>query len=126
MAYELHGMLTGAVSVTTWEKVMPAYGGGPESFLNNVVTPIYRVIKEVVFLLQSSFFFFFFSSCLVANFILLKKLKEAEKSKNGTTDHSTWRNYDDLNEYFWLELNFQSYICLPVYFPISNTKLVFW
>ncbi|EXC11740.1 Putative callose synthase 8 [Morus notabilis] len=72
MAWELHGMLTGAVNPTTWEKVMPAYGGGSESFLNNVVTPIYKVIKE-----------------------------EANKSKNGTTDHSTWRNYDDLNEFFW-------------------------
>ncbi|PON83360.1 Glycosyl transferase [Trema orientale] len=72
MASELHGMLTGAVDPTTWEKVMPAYGGGSESFLNNVVTPIYTVIRE-----------------------------EAKKSKNGTTDHSTWRNYDDLNEYFW-------------------------
>ncbi|GAV78689.1 Glucan_synthase domain-containing protein/FKS1_dom1 domain-containing protein [Cephalotus follicularis] len=72
MAHELHGMLAGAVSLTTWEKALPAYGGGFESFLNNVVTPIYRVISE-----------------------------EAQKSKNGTADHSTWRNYDDLNEYFW-------------------------
>lgn len=55
MAYELHGMLTGAVSTTTWEKVMPAYGGGYESFLNNVVTPIYEVIKEVVFNLNAVF-----------------------------------------------------------------------
>ncbi|KAF2314466.1 hypothetical protein GH714_026752 [Hevea brasiliensis] len=61
MAYELHGMLTGDVSLITGEKVMPAYGGGFESFLNN----------------------------------------EAEKNKSGTADHSTWRNYDDLNEYFW-------------------------
>ncbi|KAH7844337.1 hypothetical protein Vadar_026931 [Vaccinium darrowii] len=72
MAYELHGMLTGAVSMTTGEKVVPAYGGGSESFLNNVVTPIYTVVYE-----------------------------EAMKSKNGTADYSTWRNYDDLNEYFW-------------------------
>ncbi|KAL8153238.1 hypothetical protein V2J09_010998 [Rumex salicifolius] len=72
MAYELHSMLTNAVSPETWEKVLPAYGGGTESFLKNVVTPIYRVIYE-----------------------------EAEKNKNGTADHSTWRNYDDLNEYFW-------------------------
>ncbi|KAK4256006.1 hypothetical protein QN277_008927 [Acacia crassicarpa] len=72
MAYELHGILSGAISLTTWEKVMPAYGGEPESFLNNVITPIYRVIKD-----------------------------EAEKSKGGTADHSFWRNYDDLNEYFW-------------------------
>lgn len=47
MACELHGMLTGEVNPTTWEKVMPAYGGGSESFLKNVVTPIYKVIKEV-------------------------------------------------------------------------------
>ena len=54
MAYELHGMLTGAVSSTTWEKVLPAYGGQPESFLNNVVTPIYRVIYEVILMLVCS------------------------------------------------------------------------
>jgi callose synthase len=28
-------------------------------------------------------------------------MKEAVKSKNGLSDHSTWRNYDDLNEFFW-------------------------
>ncbi|XP_012567622.1 putative callose synthase 8 [Cicer arietinum] len=72
MVYELHGVLSGAISLTTWEKVMPAYGGEPESFLKNVVTPIYNVIKE-----------------------------EVENSKGGTADHSAWRNYDDLNEYFW-------------------------
>ena len=47
MAYELHGILSGAISLTTWEKIMPAYGGEPESFLNNVITPIYDVIKKV-------------------------------------------------------------------------------
>lgn len=30
------------------------------------------------------------------------KSKEVHNSKGGTTDHSAWRNYDDLNEYFWL------------------------
>jgi hypothetical protein len=50
MAYELHAMLTGAVSLTTWEKVVPAYGGESESFLNNVVTPIYSVIRKVLLL----------------------------------------------------------------------------
>ncbi|KHG09907.1 Putative callose synthase 8 [Gossypium arboreum] len=72
MAYELHGMLTGAVSMTTGDTVEPAYGGSHESFLSNVVTPIYEVIR-----------------------------KEAEKNKCGTADHTTWRNYDDLNEFFW-------------------------
>jgi callose synthase len=49
MSYEMHGVLSGAISLTTWEKVMPAYGNEPESFLNNVVTPIYNVIKKVLF-----------------------------------------------------------------------------
>ncbi|GAA0169377.1 hypothetical protein LIER_23880 [Lithospermum erythrorhizon] len=72
MAYEMHSVLIGAISMTSGEKVMPAYGGGSESFLNNVVYPIYNVIYE-----------------------------EAMKNTKGTTDHSTWRNYDDLNEFFW-------------------------
>ncbi|XP_028112795.1 putative callose synthase 8 isoform X1 [Camellia sinensis] len=72
MAYELHGILNSDISMITGERVMPAYGGQSESFLNNVVSPIYTVIQ-----------------------------KEAMKNKNGTADHSTWRNYDDLNEYFW-------------------------
>lgn len=49
MAYELHGVLTGAVSMITGEMVTPAYGGGNESFLENVVTPIYKVIEKVIF-----------------------------------------------------------------------------
>uniref|UniRef100_A0A0D9VE88 1,3-beta-glucan synthase n=1 Tax=Leersia perrieri TaxID=77586 RepID=A0A0D9VE88_9ORYZ len=69
MSYELYGVLSGAVSLITGEKVRPAYGGDDESFLNKVVTPIYREIYE-----------------------------ESLKNKNGVSDHSTWRNYDDLNE----------------------------
>ncbi|KAJ8567936.1 hypothetical protein K7X08_020658 [Anisodus acutangulus] len=42
------------------------------SFLRDVVTPIYEVIR-----------------------------KEARRNQNGTASHSSWRNYDDLNEYFW-------------------------
>jgi callose synthase len=30
-------------------------------------------------------------------------MKEAQKNKDGAADHSTWRNYDDLNEFFWLD-----------------------
>lgn len=52
MAYELHGVLTSDVSMITGEKVAPAYGGGNESFLLNVVTPIYRVIEKVIFCLM--------------------------------------------------------------------------
>ncbi|KAM0939500.1 putative 1,3-beta-glucan synthase [Dioscorea sansibarensis] len=84
MAYDLYGFLSGSVNLKTGEKVIPAYGGEPESFLKNVVTPIYTVI-----------------------------FKEARKSKNGTSDHSTWRNYDDLNEYFW------SIDCFKLGWPIK-------
>nr|GMC60545.1 callose synthase 5-like [Ipomoea batatas] len=72
MAYELHGLLAGNVSIVTGENIKPSYGGDDESFLRKVITPIYQVID-----------------------------KEAKKSKNGKAPHTAWCNYDDLNEYFW-------------------------
>ncbi|KAI3451534.1 hypothetical protein Pfo_008199, partial [Paulownia fortunei] len=72
MAYELHGLLAGNVSIVTGENIKPSYGGDDESFLRKVITPIYRVIE-----------------------------KESKKGKNGKAPHSAWCNYDDLNEYFW-------------------------
>ncbi|EXB36810.1 Callose synthase 5 [Morus notabilis] len=72
MAYELHGLLAGNVSIVTGENIKPSYGGDDEAFLRKVVTPIFRVIE-----------------------------KEAQKSKNGKAPLSAWCNYDDLNEYFW-------------------------
>ncbi|XP_043691872.1 callose synthase 3-like isoform X2 [Telopea speciosissima] len=72
MAFELYGMLAGNVSPMTGENVKPAYGGEEEAFLAKVVSPIYQTIA-----------------------------KEAERSKRAKSKHSQWRNYDDLNEYFW-------------------------
>ncbi|XP_051148401.1 callose synthase 1-like [Andrographis paniculata] len=72
MAFELYGMLAGSVSSLTGENIKPAYGGDEEAFLKKVVTPIYKVIAT-----------------------------EAGQSKGGISKHSKWRNYDDLNEYFW-------------------------
>ncbi|XAR54308.1 1,3-beta-glucan synthase [Bertholletia excelsa] len=72
MAFELYGMLAGNVSPMTGENTKPAYGGEEEAFLRKVVTPIYNIIAE-----------------------------EAKSYKAGTMKHSQWRNYDDLNEYFW-------------------------
>ncbi|XP_028091370.1 callose synthase 5 isoform X3 [Camellia sinensis] len=72
MAYELHGLLAGNVSIVTGENIKPSYGGDDESFLRKVITPIYRVID-----------------------------REAKKGKNGKAPHTAWCNYDDLNEYFW-------------------------
>ncbi|KAJ8769165.1 hypothetical protein K2173_000940 [Erythroxylum novogranatense] len=72
MAYELHGLLAGNVSIVTGENIKPSYGGDDEAFLRKVVTPIYRVIQ-----------------------------KEASKCRNGKASNTEWCNYDDLNEYFW-------------------------
>ncbi|XP_075644181.1 callose synthase 2-like isoform X3 [Castanea sativa] len=71
MAFELYGMLDGRISPMTGEPVKPVYGGDDEAFLKKVVTPIYESIA-----------------------------KEAKRSR-GKAKHSQWRNYDDLNEYFW-------------------------
>ncbi|XP_027158791.1 callose synthase 2-like [Coffea eugenioides] len=72
MAFELYGLLAGSVSPTTGETIKPAYGGDEEAFLKKVVTPIYNTIAG-----------------------------EAKRSKDGKSKHAQWRNYDDLNEYFW-------------------------
>ncbi|KAG1358945.1 Callose synthase 4 [Cocos nucifera] len=72
MAFELHGLLAGNVSVVTGENIRPSYGGDNEAFLKKIITPLYHVID-----------------------------KEAKKSRNGKATHSVWCNYDDLNEYFW-------------------------
>ncbi|GFP95013.1 callose synthase 5 [Phtheirospermum japonicum] len=78
MAYELHGLLAGNVSVVTGENIKPSYGGDDEAFLRKVVTPIYRVIEN-----------------------------ESKRGKNGKAPHTAWCNYDDLNEYFWSSDCFQ-------------------
>ncbi|KAH6557053.1 hypothetical protein KP509_1Z138200 [Ceratopteris richardii] len=73
MALELEGVLAREpTSVVTGENITPAYGGEEHAFLRKIVTPIYEVIQ-----------------------------KETVNNKNGTAPHSVWRNYDDLNEYFW-------------------------
>ncbi|KAF2283230.1 hypothetical protein GH714_043582 [Hevea brasiliensis] len=71
MAMELNKILEDYIDENTGQPVMPSLSG-ENAFLNCVVKPIYETIK-----------------------------KEVESSKNGTAPHSAWRNYDDLNEYFW-------------------------
>ncbi|KAI3937001.1 hypothetical protein MKX01_015216 [Papaver californicum] len=45
---------------------------GENGFLNLGITPFYNILSE-----------------------------EVKNSRNGTAPHSAWRNYDDINEYFW-------------------------
>lgn len=47
MASELHGILTGAIASTAWENIVPNSKGGPETFLNNIIVPLYKVIYKV-------------------------------------------------------------------------------
>ncbi|KAK2441448.1 callose synthase [Trifolium repens] len=49
-----------------------------EHFLREVITPLYDVL-----------------------------MKEAKRSNKGKASHSNWRNYDDLNEYFWSDKCFK-------------------
>ncbi|KAL6964802.1 Callose synthase 2 [Sarracenia purpurea var. burkii] len=94
MAFEMYGMLAGSVSSMTGENIKPAYGGEEEAFLKKVVTPIYNTIA-----------------------------KEGKRAKGGKSKHSQWRNYDDLNEYFWSVDCFRlgwpmradaDFFCLPI------------
>ncbi|KAE9463007.1 hypothetical protein C3L33_05086, partial [Rhododendron williamsianum] len=100
MAFELYGMLAGSVSPTTGEHIKPAYGGEEEAYLRKVVTPIYNTIA-----------------------------KEGRWSKGGKLKHSQWRNYDDLNEYFWSVDCFRlgwpmradaDFFCVPIEQPEGN------
>ncbi|KAL3754841.1 hypothetical protein ACJRO7_002007 [Eucalyptus globulus] len=59
---------------------------GDESFLGNVITPFYQVLRE-----------------------------EAKRNEGGKTSHSGWRNYDDLNEYFWSDK------CFELGWPLNTT-----
>ncbi|GAV79263.1 Glucan_synthase domain-containing protein/FKS1_dom1 domain-containing protein [Cephalotus follicularis] len=77
MANEVYGILYSnvhPVSGETYQMATP----DEESFLRNVITPIYKVLH-----------------------------KEAKRNKGGKESHSRWRNYDDLNEYFWSNKCFQ-------------------
>ncbi|KAG7983612.1 hypothetical protein I3843_04G115700 [Carya illinoinensis] len=77
MAMELNKILEGYIDENTGQPVMPSISG-ENAFLNCVVKPIYETIRT-----------------------------EVESSKNGTAPHSVWRNYDDINEYFWSKRCFQ-------------------
>ncbi|KAL5730362.1 Callose synthase 12 [Ranunculus cassubicifolius] len=77
MAMELNRILEDYIDENTGRPVLPSVSG-ENGFLNQVVKPIYETIKA-----------------------------EVESSRNGTAPHSAWRNYDDINEYFWSRRCFQ-------------------
>ncbi|XP_057523088.1 callose synthase 7 [Amaranthus tricolor] len=77
MASEIHGILYSNVHPIAGETYQSTRLDD-ELFLKKVITPIYDVVR-----------------------------KEARRNKGGKASHSSWRNYDDLNEYFWSQKCFK-------------------
>ncbi|XP_052207508.1 callose synthase 12-like [Diospyros lotus] len=77
LAMELNRILEDYIDENTGRPALPSISG-ENAFLNRVVTPIYQTIRL-----------------------------EVENSRDGTAPHSAWRNYDDINEYFWSRRCFQ-------------------
>jgi len=101
MAFELFEMLESKGSKKKYKPKNPTYSGKDEDFLTKVVTPVYKTIAEVVcFLGHLLLDFLLFASQLILISIFV--IQEAKKSGEGK--HSEWRNYDDLNEYFWYNI----------------------
>ncbi|XP_073148709.1 callose synthase 12 [Henckelia pumila] len=77
MAMELNKILEDYIDENTGRPFLPSVSG-ENAYLNKVVKPIYDTIKA-----------------------------EVDNSRNGTAPHSAWRNYDDINEYFWSKRCFE-------------------
>nr|QKN22532.1 callose synthase 11 [Urtica dioica subsp. dioica] len=78
MAMELNNVLDERIDRDTGRPFTPTVSGEC-GFLKSVVIPIYQTISA-----------------------------EAEGSRGGKAPHSAWRNYDDLNEFFWSRRCFAS------------------
>ncbi|KAH7859639.1 hypothetical protein Vadar_003621 [Vaccinium darrowii] len=95
MAMELNKILEDYIDENTGRPVLPSISG-ENAFLNRVVKPIYETVKA-----------------------------EVQNSRNGTAPHSAWRNYDDINEYFWSRRCFSKLkwpIDLGCNFFVTSTK----
>ncbi|XP_062151561.1 callose synthase 12-like [Alnus glutinosa] len=77
MAMELNKILEDYIDENTEQRFLPSLSG-ENAFLNCVIKPIYETIRP-----------------------------EVQSSKDGTAPHRVWRNYDDINEYFWSKRCFQ-------------------
>ncbi|WOH13573.1 hypothetical protein DCAR_0833083 [Daucus carota subsp. sativus] len=77
LAMELNKILEDHIDENTGRPFLPS-ALGENGFLNKIVRPFYNTISG-----------------------------EVDNSKNGTAPHSAWRNYDDINEYFWSKRCFE-------------------
>ncbi|KAK7316697.1 hypothetical protein RJT34_00353 [Clitoria ternatea] len=84
MSFEVFRILDKNAFLVTGAPTEPVVARDDEYFLKEVITPIYDVV-----------------------------MKEAKRNNKGKASHSKWRNYDDLNEYFW------SNKCLDLHWPLN-------
>lgn len=98
MAYVIYGILHSNVHPVTGESYETA-APDDEAFLRNVITPIYQVLRKAILSYILGLLHPF--TCMFQRKRLLMWKKESKRNEGGTSSHSRWRNYDDLNEYFW-------------------------
>lgn len=110
-------LLMGAMTRPIWRKWLLLFIASLKGYISS--TQVYRESEKFCFLTQN----FLFHWSLWPFLIFWLKLKnmhliwqEASKSKNGKAPHAAWCNYDDLNEYFWLDHRF----CFSYCFVISG------
>lgn len=83
-----------------WKNIATVFG--EQRSLWFIVTD---VLFQKILLLFSTWTFCVFSPTMIlfSTFVSLC-LQEAKVNKDGKAPHSKWRNYDDMNEYFWYYL----------------------
>ena len=104
MAEDVNGLLFGNVHPVTGDTYHRSQTAAPdeEKFLRTVITPIYQVLhKVIIVLLYCTYCLFQHFQALYMNIDYIWWKKEAKRNNGGKASHSRWRNYDDLNEYFW-------------------------
>ncbi|XP_038724507.1 callose synthase 9 [Tripterygium wilfordii] len=93
LCYIFHHMVREMDEILRQQTAQPANSCASEngvSFLNSVIGPLYEVVAA-----------------------------EAANGDNGRAPHSSWRNYDDFNEYFW------SLHCFELSWPWRNSSSFF-
>ena len=99
MAKEVQGILFDDTHAVTGGAYQVA-SRSEEHFLQEVITPLYDVLRKVIN--RKCYLFFDLCISMLYHLTEISSLeKEVRRNRNGKASHSVWRNYDDLNEYFW-------------------------
>lgn len=100
-------LLMGAMTRPIWRKWLLLFIASLKGYISS--TQVCRESEKFCFLTQNFLFYWSLWPFLIF-WLKLKNMhliwQEASKSKNGKAPHAAWCNYDDLNEYFWLDHRF--------------------